>query len=103
MNWTHRAARDRARLSSPWRSWSSACCAATTRSCSPACSTLGGFLLAGLLVLTAGRGVGYHGQFVADAFSSFVKMLMLAGAALALILSLDYNRKNTSRASSSRC
>ena len=55
---------------------------------------LGGFLLAALLVLTSARGVGYHGQFVADAFSSFAKILMLAGAALALILSLDYNRKN---------
>jgi NADH-quinone oxidoreductase subunit N len=55
---------------------------------------LGGFLLAALLVLTSGRGVGYNGQFVADAFSSFVKILVLAGAALSLILSLDYNRKN---------
>ena len=55
---------------------------------------LGGFLLAALLVLTANRGVGYHGQFVSDAFSSFVKILVLAGAALALILSLDYNRTN---------
>ena len=55
---------------------------------------LGGFLLAALLVLTANRGVGYHGQFVADAFSSFMKILVLAGAALALILSLDYNRQN---------
>ena len=56
---------------------------------------LGGFLLAALLVVTSSRGVGYHGQFVVDAFSSFVKILMLAGAALALILSLDYNRKNS--------
>ena len=55
---------------------------------------LGGFLLAALLVLTSGRGVGYNGQFVADAFSSFAKILILAGAALALILSLDYNRLN---------
>ncbi len=38
------------------------------------------------------RGVGFHGQFVADAFSGFMKILILAGAALALILSLDYNR-----------
>ena len=53
---------------------------------------LGGFLLAALLVLTATRGTGYHGQFVADAFSSFIKILVLAGAALALILSLDYNK-----------
>src|SRR5262249_11885877 len=55
---------------------------------------LGGFLLAALLVLTTGRGIGYNGQFTTDAFSSFVKILILAGAALALILSLDYNRKN---------
>ena len=53
---------------------------------------LGGFLLAALLVVTAARGIGYHGQFVSDAFSGFVKILILAGAALALILSLDYNR-----------
>ena len=51
-----------------------------------------------VLVLTSSRGIGYHGQFVADAFTSFVKMLVLAGAALALMLSLDYNRKNRHRA-----
>src|SRR5215472_10057174 len=55
---------------------------------------VGGILLASLLVLTGARGIGYHGQFVTDAFSSFVKILVLAGAALAVILSLDYNRKN---------
>jgi NADH-quinone oxidoreductase subunit N len=55
---------------------------------------LGGFLLAALLVLTTEYGIGYHGQFVADAFSSLVKILILAGAALSLILSLDYNRHN---------
>ena len=55
---------------------------------------LGGMLLAALLVVTGAQGVGYHGQFVSDAFSSFAKVLILAGAALALILSLDYNRKN---------
>jgi len=55
---------------------------------------LGGFLLAALLVLTTSRGVGYHGQFISDAFSSFAKILVLAGAALSLILSLDYNRKH---------
>jgi NADH-quinone oxidoreductase subunit N len=55
---------------------------------------LGGFLLAALLVVTSARGVGYHGQFVSDAFSAFVKLLILAGAWLAVILSLDYNRNN---------
>lgn len=55
---------------------------------------LGGLLLAALLVMTGDRGLGYHGQFVSDPFSSFVKLLILAGAALSLMLSLDYNRKN---------
>jgi NADH-quinone oxidoreductase subunit N len=55
---------------------------------------LGGFLLAALLVMTGDRGIGYNGQFVSDAFSSFVKLLILAGAALSLMLSLDYNRKH---------
>ncbi|MEJ0015295.1 MAG: NADH-quinone oxidoreductase subunit NuoN [Acetobacteraceae bacterium] len=55
---------------------------------------LGGLLLAALLVMTTKPGTGYHGQFVADAFSGFVKLLVLTGAALSLILSLDYNRKH---------
>jgi len=55
--------------------------------------TLGGFLVAAILVMTRVYGVGYHGQVVADAFSAFNQELILAGAALAAILALDYNRK----------
>ena len=55
--------------------------------------TLGGFLIAAILVLTRVGGVGYHGQFIADAFSEFNQELILAGAALTAILALDYNRK----------
>ena len=55
--------------------------------------TLGGFLVAALLVMTRAYGIGFNGQFVADAFSSFNKVLILAGAALSAILALDYNRK----------
>jgi NADH-quinone oxidoreductase subunit N len=55
--------------------------------------TLGGFLIAAMLVLTGVTGLGYHGQFIADAFSAFNNELILAGAALSVILSLDYNRK----------
>ncbi|HUB44712.1 MAG TPA: NADH-quinone oxidoreductase subunit NuoN [Acetobacteraceae bacterium] len=55
--------------------------------------TLGGFLIAAILVMTRVSGVGYHGQFVADAFSAFNQELILAGAALSAILALDYNRK----------
>jgi NADH-quinone oxidoreductase subunit N len=55
--------------------------------------TLGGFLLAAILVASGTPGVGFHGQFVVDPFSMFMKELLLAGAALALILSLDFNRQ----------
>jgi len=55
--------------------------------------TLGGFLIAAILVMTRVNGIGYHGQFVADAFSAFNQELILAGAALSAILAIDYNRK----------
>ena len=54
---------------------------------------LGGLLLTAGLVLVAPRGIGYGGLFVADAFSRFVQVLILAGAALVIILSLDFNRQ----------
>ncbi len=53
--------------------------------------TVGAFLLAGLLVLMAPMGVGFNGQFTNDAFSLFVKLLILAAAALSVVVSLDYN------------
>jgi NADH-quinone oxidoreductase subunit N len=54
--------------------------------------TIGGFLVAGLLVLTRTTGFGFHGQFVTDPFSAFNQILILAGAALSTILALDWNR-----------
>lgn len=56
-------------------------------------ATLGAFLLTAILVASSTSGLGYRGQFVVDPFSGFVKILILAGAAMALILSLDYNRR----------
>ncbi|MBN8871403.1 MAG: NADH-quinone oxidoreductase subunit NuoN [Rhodospirillales bacterium] len=55
--------------------------------------TIGAFLITGLLVLTRGAGIGYHGQFQTDAFAAFNKLLILSGAGLVTILALDYNRK----------
>jgi NADH-quinone oxidoreductase subunit N len=55
--------------------------------------TIGGFLIAGLLVLTRTYGFGFHGQFVKDAFSSFNQILILSGAAIATILALDWNKE----------
>ena len=45
------------------------------------------------LVLAVPDGVGYHRIFVSDSFARFMKLLSLAGAALALVLSMDYNRR----------
>src|SRR5579875_297590 len=53
---------------------------------------LGAFLLTAVLVLASPLGVAYQGQFAVDAFSAFMKLLILAGAAMAIIVALDYNR-----------
>jgi NADH-quinone oxidoreductase subunit N len=54
--------------------------------------TLGALLVAGLLVLTRSTGFAFHGQVVKDAFSGFNQILILSGAALSIILALDWNR-----------
>jgi len=54
--------------------------------------TIGGLLIAGLLVLTRTSGFAFHGQIVKDAFSGFNQILILSGAALSIILALDWNR-----------
>ncbi len=53
--------------------------------------TLGAFLVAGILVLTRPDGVGFYGQFIVDPFARLAKILVLIGAALSLMLALDYN------------
>ena len=52
-----------------------------------------GFGAAGLLVATGTQGSGFGGQFAADSFAVFNKVLILIGATLAAILSLDFNDK----------
>jgi NADH-quinone oxidoreductase subunit N len=61
--------------------------------------SLGGLLITAGLVLVAPQGLGYGGLFVADAFSRFSQVLILAGAALAIILSLDFNQREEGLAS----
>ena len=56
--------------------------------------SLGGLLVTAGLVLVAPQGIGYGGLFIADSFSRFAQVLVLAGAALAVILSLDFNRQD---------
>jgi NADH-quinone oxidoreductase subunit N len=53
----------------------------------------GALIVAGGLVLDQQYGVGYHGQFTADAYSGFAKLLILAASGLALIVSTDFNQR----------
>jgi NADH-quinone oxidoreductase subunit N len=53
---------------------------------------LGAFLLAGVMVLAQADGTAFGGQYVSDAFARFMKILALGGAALGLLLALDWNR-----------
>jgi NADH-quinone oxidoreductase subunit N len=55
---------------------------------------LGAFALTALLVLQTNAGPAYNGLFVADAFSGYAKLLILAGGALAAVLSMDFNERN---------
>ncbi len=46
-----------------------------------------------VLVLSSQSGSAYGGLFISDAFSKYAKLLILAGAALSVVLALDYNEK----------
>jgi NADH-quinone oxidoreductase subunit N len=46
-----------------------------------------------VLVLSSASGSAYGGLFISDAFSKYAKLLILAGAALSMVLALDYNEK----------
>ena len=60
--------------------------------------TVGALLLTAVLVLATPDGSAYRGLFVVDDFGTFMKLLILLGAALSIILALDYNRhENISR------
>ncbi len=58
-----------------------------------AMACIGAMLLTGVLVLMQGEGTGFGGQYVADDFSAFMKILALAAAALSLLVALDWNAK----------
>lgn len=56
-------------------------------------AVLGGLLLTAVLVVAQPEGDAFNGQYVADAFTRFMKLLVLAGAALGLLLAMDWNEK----------
>ena len=53
--------------------------------------SLGALLVAAVLAGSAHLGVAFSGLFSVDRFAVFMKLLIIAGAALSLVLSLDYN------------
>ncbi len=58
-----------------------------------AMAVIGALVLTAALVLGQGEGTAFAGQYVSDGFSRFAKVLILLGAALALVLALDFNEK----------
>src|SRR3954468_16754449 len=54
---------------------------------------IGALLLAAVLVLGQGEGTALGGHYVADSFSGFMKILSLGAAAIALLVSLDFNER----------
>ncbi|MCI0752801.1 NADH-quinone oxidoreductase subunit NuoN [Teichococcus vastitatis] len=56
-------------------------------------AVLGALLLAGVLVVAQPEGEAFLGQYVSNAFTKFMKILVLAGGALGLVLAMDWNRK----------
>ena len=55
---------------------------------------LASFAVAAMLVLQGSPVSAYSGLFVVDSFSTYAKLLILAGAALSAVLALDYNERN---------
>jgi NADH-quinone oxidoreductase subunit N len=56
-------------------------------------AVIGALVVAAVLVLGQSEGTAFMGQYVADGFSRFAKLLILLGAALGLVLALDFNEK----------
>ena len=56
-------------------------------------AVIGALLLSAVLVLGQEEGTAFGGQYVADSFSAFMKLLTILGGALGLLLALDWNEK----------
>jgi NADH-quinone oxidoreductase subunit N len=56
-------------------------------------AVIGALVLTAALVLGQGEGTAFLGQYVSDGFSRFTKVLILLGAALGLVLALDFNER----------
>ncbi|MGG5821022.1 NADH-quinone oxidoreductase subunit NuoN [Falsiroseomonas sp. HW251] len=60
-------------------------------------AVIGAFVVTAALVLGQGEGTAFAGQYVGDGFARFAKVLILLGAALALVLALDFDERSNLR------
>nr|WP_314072115.1 NADH-quinone oxidoreductase subunit NuoN [uncultured Roseococcus sp.] len=56
-------------------------------------AVIAAFVGTGVLILSQQKGTAFGGQYVADDFSAFMKLLALAAASFSLLLALDWNEK----------
>ncbi|MBX6740966.1 MAG: NADH-quinone oxidoreductase subunit NuoN [Acetobacteraceae bacterium] len=56
-------------------------------------AVIGALIVTALLVIGQPEGTALGGQYVSDAYSGFMKLLALGGAALSLLLAIDWNEK----------
>jgi NADH-quinone oxidoreductase subunit N len=56
-------------------------------------AVIGALVLTAAVTLGQGEGTAFLGQYVSDAFSRFAKVLILLGAAVGLVLALDFNER----------
>ncbi|WP_421994399.1 NADH-quinone oxidoreductase subunit NuoN [Roseococcus sp.] len=56
-------------------------------------AVIAAFAVTGVLIISQAEGTAFGGQYIADAFSAFMKLLCLAAAALGLLMALDWNTK----------
>jgi len=56
-------------------------------------AVVGALVLAAALILAQPEGTAFAGQYVADSFSRFMKLLAILGAALGIVMAMDWNEK----------
>ncbi len=56
-------------------------------------AVVGALVLAAALTLAQPEGTAFAGQYVADSFSRFMKLLAILGAALGIVMAMDWNQK----------
>lgn len=56
-------------------------------------ASIGALVVTAALVLTVPDGVAFGGQVISDGFARFVKILVLLGAAIGMLLALDFNTR----------